>query len=335
MLQANGFKGFRNGGGNTKKRNSSDGSSTSGLTNTGCLNAISNNTKNVNFLPTSKMSKLQSSISIGQIHSSSTANSKLNEQLQNDKKLIRSTMDENDSELETLMVPMLDSSPGGKKSFRIENTDEISDLENVDSVDNAKVKKRNVTEANGSTDSFDTSQDIKHKPLPTPGVKITLPSPCDGSPKPGSYLKDSSINEAKSDITTSSQEETSEEPLLANTNTSNQPTNPNNEQLKSVLKRQPPPLPPRGVLTNKPTENCHPPTSKSSGVQTNVPSVTLPINHLGPNAMPRLSAESTAGFGGMAGSLTPRRLSVAASSLSEGKQSFNYEKIEVVFDSSI
>merc|ERR1712223_923829 len=146
VLQANGFKGLRNGGGNTKKRNSSDGSSTSGLTNTGCLNAISNNTKNVNFLPTSKMSKLQSSISIGQLHSSSTTNSKLNEQMQNDKKLIRSTMDENDSELETLMVPMLEQSPGGNKSLRIENMEDNSDLENVDSIDNAKLKNKNNIE---------------------------------------------------------------------------------------------------------------------------------------------------------------------------------------------
>ena len=42
-------------------------------------------------------------------------------------------MDENDSELETLMVPMLDSSPGGKKSFSIETTQkESSDLDTVD-----------------------------------------------------------------------------------------------------------------------------------------------------------------------------------------------------------
>ena len=317
-MQANGFKGLRNGGG--KKRNSSDGSSTSGLTNTGCLNAISNNTKNVNFLPTSKMSKLQSSISIGQIHSSSTANSKLNEQLQNDKKLIRSTMDENDSELETLMVPMLDSSPGGKKSFRIETTQkESSDL---DTVDNDKIKKTNNIEMNGNNDRLTEDKDMKHKPLPTPGVKITLPSPCEGSPQPSSYLNETSLNEARSDQTTSSQEEASEEPLLANTTNSNQSSTSNNDQLKSVLKRQPPPLPPRGVITNKSSDNSYPPTSKSSGVQTMIPSTTLPVNHLGPNAMPRLSAESAAGLGSMAGSLTPRRLSVAASSLSEGKKHY-------------
>ena len=316
-MQANGFKGLRNGGG--KKRNSSDGSSTSGLANTGCLNAISNNTKNVNFLPTSKISKLQSSISIGQIHSSSTTNSKLNEQLQNDKKLIRSTMDENDSELETLMVPMLDSSPGGKKTFRIEALEKNSDL---DSVDNANIKQTNNKQLNGSNNSLHDDQDVKHRPLPTPGVKITLPSPCEGSPQPSSYLKESSLNEAKSDQTNSSQEEASEEPLLANTTNSNQSSASNNDQLKSVLKRQPPPLPPRGVLTNKSSENNYPPTSKSSGVQTIIPSTTLPINHLGPSAMPRLSAESAAGFGNISGSLTPRRLSVAASSLSEGKKRY-------------
>ena len=279
------------------------------------------------------MSKLQSSISIGQLHSSSTTNSKLNEQMQNDKKLIRSTMDENDSELETLMVPMLEQSPGGNKSLRIENMEDNSDLENVDSIDNAKLKNKNNIEVNGSTDNFDGNQDTKHKPLPTPGVKITLPSPCEGSPQPTSYLKDSSLNDAKSDITTSSQEEASEEPLLANTNnTNNSSSTSNNEQLKSALKRQPPPLPPRGVLTNKSSENCHPPVSKSSAVQTNLPTTTLPINHLGPSAMPRLSAESSAsGFGGMAGTLTPRRLSVAASSLSEGKKTFIYRTIIILY----
>ena len=87
--------------------------------------------------------------------------------MQNDKKLIRSTMDENDSELETLMVPMLEQSPGGNKSLRIENMEDNSDLENVDSVDNAKLKNTNNIEVNGSTDNFDENQDTKHKPLLT------------------------------------------------------------------------------------------------------------------------------------------------------------------------
>ena len=306
-MQANGFKGLRNGGGNTKKRNSSDGSSTSGLTNTGCLNAISNNTKNVNFLPTARH-KLQSSISIGQLHSSSTANSKLDEQAQKDKKLIRpNIMDEHDSELETITVPMLDSSPGGKKSFRIENSENGCDM--VDNVDNAQLENTDIKTGNGS-DCINGSSDIPigiSKPIPTPGVKITLPSPCEPSETQSCYLNESSSHVVNPD--NKSQIQTQTNPSLSNSTISSSP------EPKSVLKRQPPPLPPRGVVTYKSVENYA--ASSSSGTQTNVK--TLPANNnlnVGSSPIPRLSAESAV----MAGSITPRRLSAAASSLSEGKE---------------
>lgn len=315
-MQANGFKGLRNGLGNTKKRNSSDGSSTSGLTNTGCLNAISNNTKNVNFLPTIRP-KLQSSISIGQLHSSSTANSKLDEQMQKDKKIIRSTMDEHDSELETITVPMLDSSPGGKKSFRIENRENSCDM--VDDVDNVQLEKTDIKDVDGSecVNRSSAGPIGTSKPLPTPGVKITLPSPCEGSGTESVYQNETALHETESDIKTQIQPNT--DPPLINATNSNQPSS---YEPKSVLKRQPPPLPPRGVLANKSVENYAP--ASSFGTQTNV--AALPVNNIasvGSSPMPLLSAEYAGGVGAMGGTLTPRRLSAAASSLSEGKTLFH------------
>ena len=218
-------------------------------------------------------------------------------------------MDEHESELETITVPMLDSSPGGKKSFRIENSENGCDI--VDNVDNAQLEKTDIKTGNGS-DCINGSSDIPiriSKPIPTPGVKITLPSPCEGSATQSCCLNESSSHVVKPD--NKSQMQTQTDPPPSNSSISNKSSS---HEPKSVLKKQPPPLPPRGIVTHKSVENCA--ASSSSGTQTNV--TPLPANNtinIGSSPAGRLSAESAV----MAGSLTPRRLSAAASSLSEGK----------------
>ena len=83
-MQANGFKGLRNGGGKSKKRNSSAESSASFVTNLAAAHTITNNGKTTNLLPTSK-EKLASSVSFGQIQANSSYASRAERERQKDK----------------------------------------------------------------------------------------------------------------------------------------------------------------------------------------------------------------------------------------------------------
>ena len=229
-------------------------------------------------------------------------------------------MDENDSELETIKVPMLDSSPGGKKSFRIQENEE-STCDIINDVDNVQIEKPNGRLGSDYVNGKHDVPIVIAQPLPlTPGVRITLPSPCEGSSAPSSCLNESSPQGVKP--YTSPLNTQSEQALDTTENQSSSPSSRTTNEPKIVVKRQPPPLPPRGVVSHghKSVENS---ISSSSCIS---PNTTLPAANTTVNVSPQMgqclsaeSAGSSAG-GGMTGSLTPRRLSAAASSLSEGKQ---------------
>ena len=275
------------------------------------------------MLPTSRQ-KMASTTSIGQIPSSSIATSKLEKERTKDKKLFQSTIDGNDSELETITVPMLDSSPGGKKSFRFEKEENCCD--NVDTVDHVQLEKTYSDAINGS-DCVKRNKEVPSvlsKPLPTPGVKITLPSPSEGSAELAPYLNESSLREVKQHQPSLP---THDEQPLSNTTSSHPTSTSSSSETQTVSKRQPPPLPPRGGIAHKSVENN---ASSSSKIKL---ATTLPVNstiNTGTTTIPRLSAESAGSVGGMAGSLTPRRLSAAATSLSEGKNSFFLNPYELL-----
>ena len=259
---------------------------------------------------------MPSSKSIGKIqHSSSTSN--INDHYEIDKKGIRGKPNGNDSELEAITIPMLDSSPGGKKSFRFEKEENGGSAADYSAVNNVHLEKTNINENNDESDCLsDGNKNIPiviSKPLPTPGVQIILPSPCETSSRQTSPpLHDTSCHEITSDTSPSSL--LADQQLLNNTKAQQSPPSnlPSNDP-KPALKRQPPPLPPRGIVTQKLSYN----TSSPSSVVYNE-SALQPTNTSGAMSTAssvRLSAECA----GSAGGMTPRRLSAAATSLSEGK----------------
>ena len=259
---------------------------------------------------------MPSSKSIGKIqHSSSTSN--INDHYEIDKKGIRGKPNGHDSELEAITIPMLDSSPGGKKSFRFEKEENGGcDTADYSAVKNVHLEKTNINENNEIEENDCLSDGNKNipivisKPLPTPGVQIILPSPCETASRQTSPpLHDTSCHEITSDTSPSSLQ--ADQQLLNNTKAQQSPPSnfPSNDP-KPALKRQPPPLPPRGIVTQKIS------SSPSSVVYNE--SALLPTNTSGAMSAAssaRLSAECA----GSAGGMTPRRLSAAATSLSEGK----------------
>ena len=283
------------------------------------MNSISNPTKSVNFLSTNSKPKLPSK-SKGQIqHSSSTSN--IIDHYDIDKKGIRGNLNGHDSELEAITVPMLDSSPGGKKSFRFEKEENscCDTADDYSAVKNVHLEKTNINENNDLAENDCISDGNKNipivisKPLPTPGVQIILPSPCETASRQTSPPPhDTSCNEITSDTTPLSL--LADQQLLNNTKAQQSPPSnfPSNDP-KPVLKRQPPPLPPRGIVTQKLSYNTSSPSSVGYNESALQPTNTSGAMSAASSA--RLSAECA----GSAGGMTPRRLSAAATSLSEGK----------------
>ena len=216
---------------------------------------------------------------------------------------------------------MLDSSPGGKKSFRFEKEENggcCDTAADYSEIKNVHLEKTNINENNDIAETDFLSDGNKNipivisKPLPTPGVQIILPSPCETASRQTSPPPhDTSCHEITSDTSPSSL--LADQQLLNNTKAQQSPpSNFPSSDPKPVLKRQPPPLPPRGIVTQKLSYN----TSSPSSVGYNE-SALQPTNTSG--AMSASSARLSAECAGSAGGMTPRRLSAAATSLSEGK----------------
>ena len=259
---------------------------------------------------------MTSSTSVGQMASAALTrlgSKEKKKQKDKEKELAKSSANGDDSDLETITVPMLDSSPGGRKTFKLEINDSVCD--SVEDACKSSNKNGAATAEKNSKNILKGEAKVISPPLPAvpPGVKITLPSPCDEDtpvlnlqPSLNKPFVEPTINEG-SELISIDEGTAMHNPV---------------QQVEN-LSRKPPPLPPRGGGKKSGENNVIASPTKL----TFAPSTSL---HTYPNntsaVTPRLSVHDTSGtFGGGGGGATPRRLSVAlaAASLSEGRN-LNY-----------